>query len=88
MEKQVKKQTLLVGEGVHQHTLYGNFNVETTKTDFPKISVKGKSELKHEKPNGSWSDEHKTLLIDKGNWVMGKQVEYNPWSRDISRVFD
>lgn len=87
--KKFKKKTLLVGEGTHQHTLYGNFAVETdAKTDYVRVSVDKDSLLKHEKPNGDWSNEHKTLKVEGGEWRMGKQVEYNPFSEEISRVWD
>lgn len=89
MKKSLKKHTLLVGEGVNQHTLYGEFNMDLEKqTDFPEILVKEESELKHEKPNGAWSNEHKTLMVDRGKWVMGKQVEYNPFNRQVTRIWD
>jgi hypothetical protein len=88
MKKTLKKHTLLVGEGINQHTLYGSFSMDTDVLEFPEINVKEDSELKHEKPNGSWSNEHKTLMVDKGNWVMGKQVEYNPFSQEITRIWD
>jgi len=89
MNKQFKnKKTLLVGEGINQHTLYGDFAVANTIEDFADVKVKQTSYLKHEKPNGSWSNEHKTLEVSKGDWVMGKQVEYNPFSRRVTRVWD
>ena len=37
--KKMKKQTILVGEGVHQHTLYGSFKSESEVTDFAEIEV-------------------------------------------------
>jgi hypothetical protein len=88
MDKQLKKKTLLVGEGVNQHTLYGNFVMEDEITDFAKLKVTKESLLKHEQPNGVWSNEHKTLKVEKGNWAMGMQVEYNPFKREVSRVWD
>jgi hypothetical protein len=89
MRQNLKKHTLLVGEGINQHTLYGNFAMDLQdKTDFPIVLVNEDSELKHEKPNGAWSDEHKTLKVDKGRWVMGKQVEFSPFNQTISRIFD
>ena len=89
MKKEMKKHTLLVGEGIHQHTLYGTFAMDMEIiTEFPSVNVKEDSELKHEKPNGSWSNEHKTLIVEKGDWVMGKQVEYNPFNQTITRVWD
>lgn len=81
------KVTLLKGEGAHQHTLYGNFAVKNQNDDFFSIAVKEESDLRHELPNGKFG-EHNTLKIDAGNWVMGKQVEYNPFRRELSRVFD
>jgi len=87
-KKQFQKHTLLVGEGVNQHTLYGEFALDTDVMDFPEIAVKRDSELKHEKPNGAWSNEHKTLKVEQGNWVMGKQVEYNPFNQQVTRIWD
>lgn len=81
------KQTILKGEGANQHTLYGSFLTEETLTDFAEISVKEDSVLKHEEPNGNFA-EHKGLQVEQGNWVMGRQVEYNPFSQSVSRVWD
>ena len=86
--KNKQKHTLLVGEGVHQHTLYGTFSINENQNDFNDISVMEESLLKHEKPNGSFSNEHQTLQVEKGDWVMGKQVEYNPFNQTISRIWD
>jgi hypothetical protein len=89
MKKNLKKHTLLVGEGINQHTLYGDFAMDIAeRTDFPDVLVRKDSELKHEKPNGAWSNEHKTLKVEQGNWVMGKQVEYNPFSQQVTRIWD
>jgi hypothetical protein len=86
--KKKTQHTLLMGEGIHQHTLYGDFKIGSeTEVDFMEVEVSEESLLKHEKPNGSFG-EHKTLKIEQGNWVMGKQVEYNPFNQTISRVWD
>ena len=85
MEKKTK-HTLLKGEGANQHTLYGNFAINDA-TEFTDVLVEKDSELKHEQPNGSFG-EHHTLKIEKGNWTMGKQVEYNPFENRISQVWD
>ena len=84
----VKKQkhVLLKGEGVNQHTLYGNFTIDE-KVDFSTLELTKDGVLKHEQPNGSFA-EHKSLKITKGNWVMGKQVEYNPFDGTTNRVWD
>lgn len=85
--KAKNKHTLLKGEGVHQHTLYGDFKVKGDNTDFAEVKVKEPSLLVHEHPSGS-KGEHETLQIEKGDWVMGKQVEFNPFTQKIERVWD
>lgn len=86
-QKTKKKQTLLKGEGANQHTLYGKFSMEDNHDDFATLTVLENSELRHEQPNGSFG-EHNTLKVKKGEWVMGKQVEYNPFKRSISQIWD
>jgi len=88
-----KKHTLLRGEGTNQHTLYGDFQIdEETTTDFVDVLVEKDSLLKHEKPNGAFSGEHKTLQVETGEWRMGKQVEFNPFAQPgmvaVTRVWD
>lgn len=85
--KKMKKQTILVGEGVHQHTLYGNFKSNSEVSDFAEIEVLEETLIKHEKPNGEFA-EHKGLKVKQGSWVMGLQVEYNPFTKDTTRVWD
>ena len=85
--KKKNKHTLLVGEGVHQHTLYGDFLIEENREDFTNLSVQKDSLLKHEQPSGA-KGEHETLKIDKGSYRMGKQVEYNPFEGTITRIWD
>jgi len=81
-----KMHTLLKGEGTNQHTLYGEFALKE-KEDFSEVNVLEKSILKHEQPDGSFG-EHKALEVEKGEWVMGKQVEYNPFRQEISTIWD
>lgn len=87
MTKKTKKHTLLKGEGSHQHTLYGDELLIDDTRDFTKVVVKSDSLLIHETPNGS-KGEHETLQISKGEWVMGRQVEYNPFEGSISAIWD
>jgi hypothetical protein len=84
------RKTILLGEGVHQHTLVGKFEMEndTIVKDFAPIKIKENSVLRHEKPNGDFSNEHRGLQITKGGYVMGQQVENNPFSQSVSRVWD
>lgn len=85
--KKTTKHTLLKGEGANQHTLYGQFAVEKV-ADFPAVIVEKDSLLKHEQPDGSFSNEHNALKISKGDWSLGKQVEYNPFEGRITQVWD
>lgn len=81
-----KKHTLLKGEGANQHTLYGDFKVDD-KVEFSNLVVTKDSRLVHEEPNGTFA-EHNTLNVDTGKWVMGRQVEYNPFEETISTIWD
>jgi hypothetical protein len=85
--KKMKKQTILVGEGIHQHTLYGSFKSNSEVSDFAEIEVLEETLLKHEKPNGEFA-EHKGLMVNKGSWVMGLQIQFNPFTRDNIRMLD
>ena len=85
MKKQTKI-TLLKGEGAHQHSLFGKFNITSADTDFTEIEVL-EAKLIHELPNGTFG-EHNTLNVESGEWVMGKQVEYDPMNRVTTRIWD
>jgi hypothetical protein len=85
--KKLKKHTLLKGEGVNQHTLYGEFTLIEKESDFHSLSLSKDGVLQHESPNGEFA-EHNTLQVEKGKWVMGKQVEYNPFTQSVNRVWD
>ena len=78
--KNMKKHTLLRGEGTNQHTLYGEFLIDDN-TEFTEVEVLETSILKHEQPDGSFSNEHQPLQVKSGKWSMGKQVEYNPFEK-------
>lgn len=84
--KKKTKHTLLLGEGIHQHTLYGEFKTDE-QPEFSSLVVTKESELKHEHPNGSFG-EHNTLKIETGEWSLGKQVEYNPFDKRITQIWD
>jgi hypothetical protein len=80
------KHTLLKGEGINQHTLYGGFEIQE-KQSFSQLVVTKDSVLRHETPNGEFA-EHKPLSINKGKWTMGRQVEFNPFENSVSMVWD
>lgn len=81
------KKILLKGEGSNQHTLYGDFRTADVLEDFGVVNVHQRSLLKHEQPDGSFG-EHNTLAVEAGGWVMGKQVEYNPFAREVTQIWD
>ena len=81
-----KKHTILKGEGANQHTLYGEFAIED-KEDYPRVNVMERTILKHEQPNGEFG-EHKGLVVERGEWSVGMQVEYNPFDQKVTRVWD
>ena len=85
--KKMNKHTLLKVEGINQHTLYGDFAVDTETDEYTRLVVDKDSVLRHETPSGQFA-EHKALGVDKGNWSMGKQVEFNPFENRVSRVWD
>lgn len=85
--KKKTKHTLLKGEGINQHTLYGKFSISENKEGYTDLLVAEESVLQHETPSGQFA-EHNSLKIEKGEWAMGKQVEYNPFTSKITRVWD
>lgn len=84
--KKTNKHTLLKGEGINQHTLYGDFEIDEAEA-FSRLVVTKESVLRHETPIGEYA-EHKPLSINKGNWTMGRQVEFNPFENKVSMVWD
>jgi hypothetical protein len=54
---------------------------------FSQLVVTKDSVLRHETPTGDFA-EHKPLSINKGKWVMGRQVEFNPFENKVSMVWD
>lgn len=77
-----KRKVLLKGEGIHQHTLVGDFNVvQNPGGDQILLDVRRESCLVHEKPDRS-EGEHLTLPVEPGRWIMGRQVEFDPFSNE------
>lgn len=77
---------ILKGEGANQHVLQGNFNL--INNDVTMIEVLEPCDLRHEKPNGEWSEEHKTLELEEGVWIEARQVERNPITQRNELVWD
>jgi len=78
-----KNKAILLKGNSHLHVLYGKFSLN----DGNGILVEEDCLLRHEQPNGKFA-EHKGLIMERGNWEQGKQVEYNPFTRDVGLVWD
>lgn len=78
-----KNKAILLKGSSHLHVLYGEFSL----SDDNRILVEKDSLLRHEKPNGNFA-EHKGLIMESGKWEQGKQVEYNPFTRQTGLVWD
>lgn len=78
------KHTLL--KGGNTHVLEGNFKVGKDDNS-NHIIVEEESQLKHEQIAGVFA-EHNTLLIEPGEYIVGRQVEYNPFEKRITQIWD
>lgn len=81
------KKIILKGEGKNLHVLHGNFELIENNEDI-RIIVEESSKLIHEDPIGKWSEEHKTLEVNKGNRVVARQVEFNPLTEREDIIWD
>ena len=77
--KKKNRTVLLKGEGENQHVLYGESDV-SPGTSYRSVNMKEDGVLMHEDPEGRHA-EHRSIRIRKGEWVMGLQVEYDPFPR-------
>lgn len=73
-----KRHVLLEGEGVNRHVLYGAAEVGNG-TDYQEVRLLEDGHLRHEDPEGAHA-EHQTIRIEQGEWVMGLQVEHDPFA--------
>lgn len=73
-------------KGGNTHTLEGNIKVNKDD-DSNIILVKEESQLKHEQITGVFA-EHNTLLVEPGKYFVGRQVEYNPFEKRITQIWD
>lgn len=78
----MNRKVLLVGEGTHQHVLQGKFTEDDTI-----LVLDAPCELRHETPTRQKA-EHETLQVPQGKWCMGKQIEMNPFTREITQIWD
>jgi hypothetical protein len=78
--KRQKRTVLLKGEGENRHVLYGE-SVVSQGVNYRGFKMKADGLLRHEDPEGLHA-EHRSIRIQKGEWVMGLQVEYDPFPRN------
>ena len=78
-----KNKEVLLNEGsAHLHVLIGDFEKNENK-----VVVRGLTILRHETPTGHFA-EHQTLLLEEGEWVLARQVEFNPFDRTVTQIWD
>jgi hypothetical protein len=84
-----KSKRLILGQGegrdatgqIKKHVLDSKSNIEyDTTTDSITFMLKDMGILTH--------DEHDKMVFPKGKYRSYNQVEYNPFSQEIQRVFD
>ncbi|HUC95331.1 MAG TPA: hypothetical protein VMR76_00035 [Candidatus Saccharimonadia bacterium] len=85
--KNQKVKVLLKGEGKNQHVLRGNFIADEQLQDFDVLTIEPGTVISHEEPSGRHA-EHETLPVEKGCYILGKQVEWNPFTHSISGIWD
>jgi hypothetical protein len=85
--KKIRKQILLDGEGRNRHVLEADATVSMEDDGYNRICVHEDGLLQHETPEGLQA-EHNTLKVEKGNWVLGRQMEYDPFMMIITNVWD
>ena len=81
-EKKTKKLVLGEGEVIgHKHVLESKADITYERTsDHIKFMLNGLGVLTH--------DEHDRMVFEKGTYYSCNQVEFNPFSKTIERVFD
>ena len=84
MSKQNKTKRLVLGEGEvvgDKHVLESKSDISYERTtDNIKFMLNGLGVLTH--------DEHDRMVFEKGTYYSFNQVEFNPFSKTIERVFD
>lgn len=86
-----KRTIVLKGEGSNLHVLEGEYVEVDPGTEKENVTTRvfevEKALIKHETPSGEKA-EHETLKVEKGMYVLGRQVEYNPAERIITNIWD
>lgn len=86
----VKRTVVLTGEGANLHVLEGEYTevaISENKEETKRMFEVEEAFIKHETPSGEKA-EHETLKVEKGMYVLGRQVEYDPMKRIITNIWD
>lgn len=89
-KKEFKKQSkflMLKGEGIHVHEAEGDLLVNQ-KQEFSELYVNSSGILHHKNPLTNSFGEHNPIKLEKGLFVQGTQIEWNPWQQDITQIWD
>lgn len=88
--KKDEKQRLLIlkGEGANSHFLEADVLTHAKENPtLSEITVGEGGVLKHLTPAGEPA-EHNAIPLEKGSWLVGRQVEWNAFDQSIGQVFD
>lgn len=86
--KTTKKLLILKGEGRHEHVLEAEEITYPETEQLSEVHVGKGGLLTHVDPATGKPAEHNTIPLEQGTWLVGRQVEYNPFDNSISNVFD
>lgn len=77
-----------VGEGHHDHVVYGDAQVLETPEKSLYISVNSEGVLEHNHTGSRNKADHDAITLPPGNYEVVLQRQYNPYEKAIERVRD
>lgn len=83
-----KTHIVAVGEGHHDHALYGDVTVYGSEEKGMYFSVNSKGVLEHNVIGTRTKAEHEPIELPAGNYEVVYQRQYNPYEKAIERVRD
>lgn len=85
--KNEKSVVVLKGEGSHVHELVGDFSIKNHDR-FSEVYVNSKGELNHIHPITKKFAEHNSLVLKKGLFIQGRQMEFNYFTNSNDDIWD
>lgn len=84
-----QKVLILKGEGRHEHVLEADvLEYDKKEERLSSVTVGPNGLLTHVDPLTGDLAEHNTIPLEEGTWLVGRQVEWQPFENTISGVFD